>query len=460
MRFWHTEALLDPQILLDLLILAALLAVAALLIRAISPLRRLAVPRAIVAGLLGLGLGPSGADLLPTDIPAMELIVYHAFALMFIAGGLQSAPVQKRPGAARSLAVAGATTGVIQAILGLLFVAAWLSVEQLHPAFGLMIMLGFQQGPGQALSLGGAWESLGLVDGGQIGLVFATMGFLYCIVLGIPAVAIARRRGLLTSAEIVTPGDPSTAPSDDRTQRRGSMPTQVLWMALVYAAVFAAISGLVGLLPSDSKLAATAWGMHFIFGSLLAIILRRNARRFRRDGSFDDARLARLSVITVDITTAGAIAAVRLEVLTTWLVPILLMTAIAGGLTLLGSMWMARRAFPEAPFSHALVLFGMGTGTVSTGLALLRMLDPELRGTAARNAVIGATVSVPFNAPMFVGVIPFAATQWSGDMTMALGAPLAVLAVYLVALLVSFRMFTPLRLLRPLRSAWPPAPDE
>ncbi|MCA9708098.1 MAG: hypothetical protein KDK70_19760, partial [Myxococcales bacterium] len=239
---------------------------------------------------------------------------------------------------------------------------------------------------------------------------------------------------------------------------RGSWITQWLWVVLVYAAVFGVISGLVAVVPPG--LAATAWGMHFIFGSLIAIALRFGARRARVTRPFDDARLARISVMTVDLTTAGAIAAVQLEVLTTWLAPILLMTLLAGGLTLWICMWLARRAFPEAPFSHALVLFGMGTGTISTGLALLRMLDPELRGTVARNTVIGATASVPFAAPMFVGVLPFATTRWGGDMGTALGGPLVVLAAYLVVLLVCWRVFTPFRLLRPLRSIWPERPDD
>ncbi|MEM9453241.1 MAG: hypothetical protein AAGF11_03625 [Myxococcota bacterium] len=456
MRFWQPEAILDPWIVLDLLILGGLLAAAAGLLRMIGPLRRLSVPNAIVAGLLGLSLGPSGAGLIPIDIPAMETIVYHAFALMFIAGGLQSPPRQDRPGAARSIAVAGSTIGVLQAILGLLFVAAWLAVEPLHPGFGLMITLGFQQGPGQALSLGGAWESLGMTDGGQIGLVFATLGFLYCIVLGIPAVLIARRRGLLTERDVV---EPSTEPGTHAgTERRGSLLLQVVWVLLVYAAVFVAISGMVSVLPP--KLAATAWGLHFIYGSLFAITLRYAARRLGADRAFDDAQLARISVVTVDVTTTGAIAAVRLAVLAAWLVPILLMTLLAGGLTFFGCVWLARRAFPEAPASHALVLFGMGTGTVSTGLALLRMIDPELRGTAARNTVIGATAQIPFSAPMFVGVLPFATTQWSGSTSAALGWPLAALAIYLVALLVCWRVFTPFALLTPLRSLWPDRPDD
>ncbi|MCA9655532.1 MAG: hypothetical protein KC501_36790 [Myxococcales bacterium] len=448
----------ESGIVVDLLILALLLGIALVLVRTFGVLRRLAVPHAIVAGLLGLALGPSGAGLLPTDIEAMELIVYHAFAIMFIAVGLQAAPRSRKPGSAMSLAVGNATIGVVQAILGLSFVALWLAVEPLHPGFGLMLTLGFQQGPGQALSLGGAWEQAGMADGGQIGLIFATLGFLYCIGLGVPLVAIARRRGMLGPQDVVAPASeaPAITTTSAEAARDEPLSLQLVLVGCVYLAVFGLITGLVALLPAGSKLGATFWGLHFIVGSLIAIALRSLARRVGRDGPFRDDMLARISVVAVDITTAGAIAAVRLEVLGTWLVPILLMTALAGGLTLLGCLWLARRAFPEAPFSHALVLFGMGTGTVSTGLALLRMLDPELRGTVARNTVLGATASVPFNAPMFLLVLPITAGLWSEGTDTALGAPLGMLAVYLVLLLVSWRLFTPLRALRPWRSLWPP----
>ncbi len=474
MTFWQSG------IITDLLILAGLLALAALIIHAVPLLRRLAVPNAIVAGLLGLTLGPSGLELVPTDIEAMKLIVYHAFAVMFIAVGLQAAPRQRRPGAARSFAVANATIGVLHAILGLSLVGVWfLLVQPLHPGFGLMLTLGFHQGPGQALSLGGAWEQLGLmIDGGQIGLIFATLGFMYCIVLGVPLVALARRRGMLTPQDEVGPASsepepetvetatdepdaPPPAPvhNPDVPGQHEPLSMQLILVGCVYLAVFGLISGIIALINPGDKLVATFWGMHFIVGSLLAIALRSLARRMRREGPFDDTMLSRISVVAVDITTAGAFAAVELEVLGRWLAPILVMTILAGGFTLLGCLWLARRAFPEAPFAHALVLFGSGTGTISTGLALLRMLDPQLRGAVARNSVIGATVSVPFNAPMFLLVIPFAVGHWSDDMAMALGAPLAILAIYLVVLIVSWRKFTPLRLLRPLRSLWPPSPD-
>jgi ESS family glutamate:Na+ symporter len=463
-RYWWSDVPASG-LLLDLAVIAGLLAVATVLVRRVSLLRRSSVPVAILAGLIGLLLGPSGAGLVPLHVPAMELIVYHVFALMFVAVGLQSAPRQRRPGAARSLAVANAMVGVTQALLGFLFVAAWLAVEPLHPGFGLMIMLGFQQGPGQALSLGGAWEAAGMTDGAQIGLVFATLGFVYCFVLGVPAVAIARRRGMITAEDEVRSAPPEAdaipPPADPEaasTQEPLSM--QLVIMGCVYLVVFAITWGVTSRLPPGSELRDTLWGLHFILGSSVAIAVRRGARRVGQDGPFHDGMLARISVVGVEVTTAGSIAAVRLEVLGTWLVPILLMTLLAGTLTLVGCLWLARRAFPEAPFAHALVLFGMGTGTLPTGLALLRMLDPELRGPVARNAVIGATASVPFNAPMFLVLIPLVAVpQWSEGTAAALGIPLAGLVVYLGALLVSWRLFTPFRLLRPLASPWPPLPE-
>ncbi len=463
-RFWWSDVT-AAGLLLDLGVLAGLLAVATMLVRGVPLLRRGSVPVAILAGLIGLALGPSGAGLVPIDGPAMELIVYHAFALMFVAVGLQSAPRQARPGAARSLAVANATVGVMQAILGFAFVAAWLAVEPLHPGFGLMVMLGFQQGPGQALSLGGAWEAGGMADGAQIGLIFATLGFVTCFVLGVPAVALARRRGMITAQDEIGPA--SADPQAVLSPRAGGeappshepLSMQLVLIGCVYLAVFGCVWGLVSLLPPGSKLGETLWGLHFIVGSMLAIAVRRGARRLGQEGPFHDGMLARISVVGVEVTTAGAIAAVSLAVLGTWLVPILLMALLAGTLTLLGCLWLARRAFPEAPFAHALVLFGMGTGTVSTGLALLRMLDPELRGPVARNAVIGATASVPFNAPMFLVLIPLVAVpQWSGGTAAALGIPLAALGLYLAALLASWRAFTPFELLRPVTSPWPDIP--
>jgi ESS family glutamate:Na+ symporter len=460
-RFW------DVGIVSALLAVLALLAVVGAVLRGSAKLRSLAIPPALLAGMLGLLLGDSGLQILPARPADLEVIVYHTFAVVFITVGLQAPPspaqvmgsAPLRTGSARSLAVAIPTLGVAQALLGLLLVALWWATtgDELHPAFGWMITLGFQQGPGQALALGSAWESQGLHDGAQIGLLFAAFGFAWCALLGVPLVAYARKRGWIDPVATDDGSAPvAAAPRAAAAHDFEPLTAQVLVVAVVYAGVFAVLWLASLPLPESSPLRATFWGFHFIVGAGLAMALRRGARRARRETIFDDDLLARLSVLAVEVTTCAAIAAVELQVLASWLVPVLVFTTLAGGLTLVVTLWIAKRAFPEAPFAHALVLLGMSTGTVSTGLALLRMLDPELKGPVARNVVVAATASVPLNAPLFLGLIPFSVGLWSVGYGASIVWPIALLVAYGVALAVAWRRLTPARWTRPWWRLWPP----
>lgn len=445
-------------IVVNLLAMAVLLALAAGLRNRIGPLRRLGIPDCIIAGSIGLTLGPSGVDVLPLSIPDLELFVYHGFALVFIAVGLQRASEGARPGGARSVAVAIPTLAVLQVTIGLLAVGAWHLWGELHPGFGLLPMLGFSQGPGQALSLGGAWEPLGLVDGTQLGLTFAAAGFATCIVLGIPTVAYARRAGWITRPQADDGGNTDTSVTASTSGTMDPLTGSVVAIGVVYAGAFGFIWLLVRVLPEGSSLIPTAWGFHFVVGALLAMATRRLARATHREDVFNDRLLGRLAVLAVDFTTTAALCAVQLSVVGRWLVPVLVISLLIGVLTLLTCLWIARRAFPQEPFEHAIMMFGMSSGTLPTGLALLRTVDPELRGTVARNATMGVSGSIPFMAPLLVGVIPFAVSLWPQGIGAAVGIPLAIMVAYVAALSLAWRSFTPARAMRPWSSLWPPDP--
>lgn len=450
----------NAGIVVNLLVVAVLLALAAGLRNRIGPLRRLGIPDCIVAGAIGLTLGPSAADVLPVSVPDLELLVYHGFALVFIAVGLQRTSPGARPGGARSVAVAIPTIAVLQVTLGLIVVAVWQLWGGLHPGFGLLPMLGFSQGPGQALSLGGAWEELGLTDGMQLGLTFSAAGFATCIVLGIPVVAYARRAGWLAPKTEPEPEAhaASAAATDDAQGTMDPLSASVVAIGVVYAAVFGFISLLVWVLPAGSSLIPTAWGFHFVVGALFAMALRRAARATQTERIFHDRLLGRLAVLAVDFTTTAALCAVELSVAGRWWLPVLVISLTIGGLTLLTCLWLARRAFPQEPFEHAIMMFGMATGTLPTGLALLRIVDPQLQGTVARNATLGVSGSIPLTAPLMIGVLPFATSLWTESVTVAVGIPLAIMAVYAIAVGLAWRSMTPARALRPWSSLWPPDP--
>ena len=173
MAFW------ESGLVFDALIVAALLFVAATLRKIIPPMRALGVPDSMVAGFIGLVCGPTALALLPFDPETLASFVYHGLALVFIAVSLQSPAKGKGGGGATSVAFAIPFFAVLQGLVGLLAVLAFSAfvVEKMHPGMGLMLPLGFNQGPGQALSLGRSWEASGFASGGEIGLIVASMGF-------------------------------------------------------------------------------------------------------------------------------------------------------------------------------------------------------------------------------------------------------------------------------------------
>jgi ESS family glutamate:Na+ symporter len=458
-EFWRSS-LVD-----NVLGLAVLLAIAGALRTHVGVLRRLAIPDGIVAGALGLVLGPNLLHAMPLSGRDLEPLVYHGFAIVFVAVGLQGAQRVRATGSARSLSFGFVGLAVVQSLLGFALIGIWMAAsdDTLHPGLGFMITLGFAQGPGQALAFGSAWEPLGLVNGAQIGLLYAALGFAWCCVLGVPLVAFARRRGWLDPPPASTPEaltiTESVTSTGDRTGTMEPLTVQIVTIGCVYAAVFGVLWSITRALPADSNIAASLWGFHFLVGSSLAIALRKIIDTGRVRIPLHDGLLARIAGTAIDFTTAAALSAIQLDMLGDVLVPILVMSSIGGVLTLVLCLWLTRRAFDEAPFSHMLVLYGTCTGTVPTGLALLRIVDPELRGPVARSTVIAATAAVPLGMPLFLGVIPLSIAQWSGSFAQTLVITLGMLAVYVVVLVWIWHRTGSLRWLRPLTSVWPRASD-
>ncbi|MBK7755623.1 MAG: hypothetical protein IPI35_04260 [Deltaproteobacteria bacterium] len=195
MSYWNFS------FLMTLLWLSAILFACGLIRRVFPSYAKLGMPDCMLAGVLGLVLGPQVVGVAPFEVADLEAIVYHGLALLFLFVGLQTPPPPSAVGGARSIAIGIPFTAVMQGIIGLVGVLVFVAVsgEVLHPGFGFMLPLGFNQGPGQALSMGKAWQATGFADGPQVGLIFAALGFAWSVVVGVPLVAYARRRGWITT---------------------------------------------------------------------------------------------------------------------------------------------------------------------------------------------------------------------------------------------------------------------
>ncbi len=369
--------------------------------------RRLAVPASIVAGSLGFLLGSSVLGWLPLHQVTLEAIVYHGLGLVFVALGLQRPRGGSGGGQARSMAFGISVMVAMQTVIGLALALAL----RVHVGFGLLLPLGFEQGPGQAMSLGTAWEASGLVDGGALGLIIAAIGFGWAIVAGVPLVAYGRHRGWVRATEC------GTEVAEDAGGDADGLSRVLVRVASVYAVTGALCYGLAQLLASAPDIAAMVWGFHFLVGALLATATRKGMEAMGA-APLDDVELTRLSGAVVDVATTAALSAVQLAVLTAFWLPIVLISTAGGLATLFACLVLARFGFREDRFEHAVLWFGMSTGTLPVGLALLRAIDPELRSSASSSAVYGSALSVAGVAPIVLFLHPLAIT---GQPELALG---------------------------------------
>lgn len=409
--------------LVTTLTLAGCFFVAELGRRLLPPLRKLGLPGSISAGVFGLVLGPQLLGLLPVDTAVLTSVVYHGLAIVFIAIALTpsgSKSESDSSGAdAASMAFAIVVMISLQTAVGVAVVLGIGALsEPMHPGFGLMLALGFEQGPGQAMSMGRAWqEGGGLVDGEQLGLIVAATGFAWSIVVGVPLVALGRLKGWTSSA---TEGHQKTLVQVAPEERPGSvdmLTQQLVVIALCYAATLAICTALYSLLMTvASDVAPMVWGFHFIIGALVATAVRSGLTRLGVRDVLSPVVLPRISGAAVDVTTACAIAAVQLSVLAMNWVPIAVLTTTGGIATLLFCLWAAPRAFNAARFEHMVVWFGMSTGTLPMGLALLRIVDPDLRTSAPMSAVAGSAGATVAAIPVVLLLHPAMVATWpSGD---------------------------------------------
>ena len=122
----------------------------------------------------------------------------------------------------------------------------------------------------------------------------------------------------------------------------------------------------------------------------------------------DNYLLSRISGLAFDAMIVAGIGSIELEQLSGLWLPFILM-AVAGALvTFLHLRFVCRRVYPDYYSEGMLSMYGMMTGTISSGVILLREVDPQLKTPAANNLIIGSSYAILLGAVLmvFVGTAP------------------------------------------------------
>ncbi len=407
------------SIFLDLGVICIALLIATFIRSKVRFFQKFLIPNALLAGFILLPFYNFLAPRLGMNNEGLENLVFHLLNLSFVAMSLRGMGMK---GAGRRI-FSSSVTIIIQYTLqvivgfGLTLVFIYTFLPKLFPSFGLLMPLGFALGPGQAFAIGKGWEASGFEGGGNLGLVFAAVGYILACFIGIALINLGRKRGwmnpdlakaieqrrvrtgILPSRESKPVGSHLTTETEaiDTLSFNLAVVLGVYLLAYLFLHLLTFALSFAG--SMGTQLANNLWGIAFIFAAVIAMIVKRIFRAFNVDHAVDNGTLTRLAGGCIDIMVAAAIAAITIVLLTRFWIPILLIAVAGGIVTTITVFWTVSRLFTDNRFIRAIMFYGCLTGTLSTGLALLRVVDPDFKTPVATDYMYASGIT-------FVLVIP------------------------------------------------------
>lgn len=410
-------------IFLLVLLLGSLLA-ANVIKRRVPFFKKSLIPNSVLGGIIILLVEliykwVSGINLFEASIfgangnDTLEMITYHCLALGFIASSFNTTNAKltkKRVGEIFNTGVTTVATYLLQGIVGLIItVIAAKVVSGFFAAAGILLPFGYGQGTGQALNWGGIYEAEnGFVNGKSFGLTIAALGFLSAAIGGVIHLNVARATGKLKLSNR-TDGSLHT----DTIEEEGEIPmqesidkltVQLAFIFVSYGVSYLFMFGLSKLLPS---MEATIYGFNFILGVLSATLVKllvkflQNKKLVTRKYT-NNFLMTRLSNLFFDIMVVAGVAAIRLEALEQYWGIMLILGVVGLLVTYVYNRIIAKKLFPEYYEEQFMAMYGMLTGTASTGVILLREIDPEFKTPVSDNLVYQNFPAIVFGFPLML----------------------------------------------------------
>lgn len=392
--------------------------------RSIPLLQASLIPTPVLGGVLLLAVAAvykavAGREFFDTPFfgsqgsATLEIITYHALALGFIASALKTSDQKldkKRTGEIFDTGVTTVATYLIQAVVGfgITIIAAKL-IKNFFPAAGVLLPFGYGQGTGQAMNYGNIYETNWGFEGGKsFGLSVAALGFLSASIGGVlhlywlkrkgKAFSVPAQEGLLTTEDVQEPGEIPVHTTLDK------LTIQIGIIALAYF-LAQLLMFLLGLLLPGMK--SVVYGFNFLLGVLSATLVKAilgflNKKQIIHRKYTSNFLLSRCSNLCFDLMIIAGIAAIRLDMVEKYW-GILLILGVAGAvITYLFNRFVAVKLFRDYPEEQFVAMYGMLTGTASTGIMLLRELDGSFKTPAADNLVYQNFPAIAFGFPIML----------------------------------------------------------
>ena len=343
----------------------------------------------------------------------LEMITYHTLALGFIAVAFKTKNHKITKQRSVEIFNTGATTVstyLLQGIvgLGITIIASYIMTD-FFAASGLLLPFGYGQGTGQALNYGSIYESdYGFVGGKSFGLTVAALGFLSASIGGIIHLNILKRKNKLPvlNKETAILSERSIQEENEIPMNGGmdKLTVQIALVALAYFLTHLLMFGIGCLLPGARSV---VYGFNFLIGVLVATFVKvilnaLNKKAVIKRKYTNNFLMDRISNFCFDIMVVAGIAAINLEVLSSYWVVILILGVVGAIITYFYNRFVARKLFKDYAEEQFLAMYGMLTGTASTGIILLREVDGDFITPVSENLVYQNFPAMVFGFPLML----------------------------------------------------------
>lgn len=422
-NFWDFNAWGTLHVMASLLL--SLLGANALK-RAIPAIQASLIPTSVLGGLILMVI--SGIYKLVTGdvmyntaffggngMATLEVITYHTLALGFIASTFKSSDgkmTKQRTIEIFNTGVTTVSTYLLQAVLGFgITLIASMIMTDFFAAAGVLLPFGFGQGTGQAMNYGTIYETeYGFVGGKSFGLTIAALGFLSASIGGVVHLNILKKRGRIKwDPSVIQTAEPleEDIQTPNEIPMQGSMDKTTVQIAFVFAAYFLAYLLMLTLGTLLPGMRSVIFGFNFLLGVLAATLTKTVLNLMRKKGimrrqHINNFLMTRISNFFFDIMVVSGIAAIRLGILEMYWGVILVLGISGLFFTYFYNYYVAKTLFPEYVEEQFLMMYGMLTGTASTGIILLREIDGQFKTPAADNLVYQNFPAIVFGFPMML----------------------------------------------------------
>lgn len=422
--------------------------------------QQLFIPPSLIAGLLGLALGPNGLGWLPLSNNlssyAAVLIALVFSTLPFSSQKSSVKEVAKRVGPMWVYAQIGMLLQwAAMGLIGLyIFKLIWPS---LNDGFGAMLSTGFYGGHGTAAAIGAAYsnlpEGLRWEDAMTLGMTTATVGVIAAIVGGIFIIKWGAkhkqtdyiadfkdlpnelRTGLLPEGKRTSVGESTTSPI--------SIEHFTFHFGIVFFVAFLGYAFSVAVKNWCSGLPAPYNGFElpvFSCAFLAGLLLNKLFNVTKVSNYVCPKTIQRSGSFFTDLLVTCGVASIKLNIIATYWLQLLVLIIVGIIVVFAITFYFGRKLSQNHWFERTIFAWGWWTGTMAMGIALERIVDPEMKSKAMDDFALAYLPIAPIEI-ILITLVPVAFSSGWGNWLMAACLIFSALLLLLAAKMHWFRSY-------------------